>query len=147
MNKHSLQNATKTNLAKQVRDFIQMNLQEDLSLSRLEKTFHYSKYYLNRVFEKEYNETIYKYIKRNRMSQAAIKLVSTSRPIIDIAYEAGYDSQQAFSQAFQQMYVIPPYAFRKKNMARISQTKFYAYALWYSILQMKSKPSKQNRLV
>ena len=137
MEKHTAHNK-KTELANQIRDYIIMNLQEDLSLSCLEEMFHYSKYYLNRIFEKEYNETIYKYIKRNRMSQAAMKLVSTNRPIIDIAYEAGYDSQQAFTQAFQQIYIIPPYAFRKKNMARMAQMKSYAYAFCHHMIQVKA---------
>lgn len=129
------QNKSSKVLANQMSDYIGMHMKEDLSLSHLEETFHYSKYYLNRVFVKEKKETIYKYIKRMRMNQAAIKLASTSHTIIDIAYESGYESQQAFTQAFQQIYRIPPYAYRKKNRVTMAQTtQSYAYAFLYYLM-------------
>ena len=36
----------------------------------------------------------------------------TKEPIAQIAYEAGYNSQQAFSLAFKQLYVYPPKVYR-----------------------------------
>ena len=47
-----------------------------------------------------------------RLTIAAQKLVNTKKPITEIAYEAGYNSQQAFSLAFKQIYLYPPKTYR-----------------------------------
>jgi len=46
--------------------------------------------------------TIYKYLQNRRLTVAAEKLVKTDNPIMQIAYETGYDTQQSFSFAFNQ---------------------------------------------
>ena len=47
---------------------------------------------------------------------AAEKLVDTDMDITQIAYDAGYQSQQAFSLAFKQVYLCPPGAYRKRGI-------------------------------
>ncbi len=37
---------------------------------------------------------MYKYLQNRRLTVAAEKLVKTDKPIMQIAYEAGYDTQQ-----------------------------------------------------
>ena len=72
--------------------------------------------YIERNLEKEITEqtgiTIYKYLQNRRLTIAAEKLVKTDKPIIQIAYEAGYDTQQSFSFAFKQVYLYPPKIYR-----------------------------------
>ena len=38
--------------------------------------------------------------------------MESNEPITQIAYEAGYDSQQSFSFAFKQLYLYPPKTYR-----------------------------------
>ena len=52
---------------------------------------------LNRVFTEQTGVTIYKYLQNRRLTVAAEKLVKTNEPITQIAYEAGYGTQQSFS--------------------------------------------------
>lgn len=47
---------------------------------------------------------------------AAQKLVETEKPIIEIAYEAQYASQQAFTLAFHQLYLETPQIYRKNGV-------------------------------
>lgn len=56
--------------------------------------------------------TIYKYIQMRRLTVAAEKLVYTKKPIIEIAYEANYSSQESFTYAFRQLYGHPPQEYR-----------------------------------
>ena len=117
-------------IVKKVIDYIEKNLEEEINLDTISKNIGYSKFYLNRIFT-EYTEiTIYKYLQNRRLTIAAQKLVKTDKPITQIAYEAGYDTQQSFSYAFKQIYLYPPKIYRnigiftpKQN--RISMCCFY----------------------
>ena len=54
---------------------------------------------------------------------AAQKLVETEQPIVEIAYEAHYDSQQAFTLAFRQLYECTPNIYRKNGVFYPKQSK------------------------
>jgi AraC-like DNA-binding protein len=77
---------------------------------------HYSKYHLHRIFTVTVGLTIHDYAQRRQLTEAAKLLVFSDKPIIDIAILAGYDSQQAFSNAFKAMYKQPPHQFRKNEV-------------------------------
>ena len=47
---------------------------------------------------------------------AAEKLVKTKKTIVEIAYEAGYNSQQSFTYAFHKFYGCPPQEYRTINV-------------------------------
>ena len=73
---------------------------------------------------------MYRYLHSRRLTVAAEKLVKTDKPITQIAYEAGYDTQQSFSYAFKQMYLYPPKIFRDigvfmPKQIRISMRRSY----------------------
>lgn len=93
-------------------DFIENNLDGRLSLDEIAKDAGYSKFHLNRVFFDCVGCTIYKYIQMRRLTVAAQKLVYTKKPVIEIAYEANYGSQQAFTFAFRNLYGRPPQEYR-----------------------------------
>ena len=57
------------------------------------------------------------------MTLAAQKLVDTEQPIVEIAYEAHYDSQQAFTLAFKQFYGCTPRNYRKNGVFYLKQSK------------------------
>ena len=97
-------------------DYIEEHLDEDLSLDKLAESLNYSKFYIARVFVEKTGTSIYKYIQGRRLTLAAQKLVETKKPIIDIAYEAQYHSQQAFTLAFHQMYLCTPQVYRKNGI-------------------------------
>lgn len=97
---------------KKVIDYIEKNLGKEINLDKISKNIGYSKFYLNRIFTEYTGITMYKYLKNRRLTVAAQKLVKTDEPIMQIAFEAGYDTQQSFSFAFKQLYVYPPKIYR-----------------------------------
>lgn len=99
-------------VVKKVIDYIEKNIEEDLDLDSISKNVGYSKFYLNRIFAEHTGITIYKYLQNRRLTVAAEKLVKSNKPITQIAYEAGYDTQQSFSFAFKQIYLYPPKIYR-----------------------------------
>ena len=115
-------------IIKGIVDYIEKHLDEDLSLNKIAEDLNYSKYYIARIFSEKTGGTIYKYIQGRRLTIAAYKLVKTNKSIIEIAYEAHYSSQQAFTLAFNQLYLCTPQSYRKKGF-------FYPKQ---SIIDMKS---------
>lgn len=103
--------------------YIEQHLDEDLTLNRIAKELNYSKFYLARTFAEKTNGTIYKYIQGRRLTLAAWKLVETKKPIIEIAYESHYNSQQAFTLAFHQLYLCTPKIYRKNGVFYPKQLK------------------------
>lgn len=81
-------------------EYIERHLEEDLDLDKIAEISGYSKYHISRVFNDRVGETIHQYIQKRRITEAARNLVFTNKPIVDIAFSTGYESQQAFSLAF-----------------------------------------------
>lgn len=106
----------KRSMAEKITAYIEEHLDEDLNLDRIAKELNYSKFYMARTFAKETEETIYKYIQGRRLELAAKQLVETKKPIVEIAYDAHYNSQQAFCLAFHQRYRCTPQTYRKNGV-------------------------------
>ena len=103
--------------------YIEDNLHEDLPLDDIEKKLNYSKFYINRLFIKRVGCTMHKYIQVRRLTEAARQLAETDIPIVEIAFEAHYNSQQAFTAAFQQIYRCTPKEYRKNGIFYPMQTR------------------------
>lgn len=119
-------------------DYIENNLDSQLNLDSIAKEAGYSKFHLNRVFLECVGCTIYKYIQMRRLTVAAEKLVYTKKPIVEIAFEANYDSQQSFTFAFRQLYGCPPQEYRA---IKVFVPKFNRFKL-ESIFAVHYKPTR-----
>ncbi|MCI9457211.1 MAG: helix-turn-helix transcriptional regulator [Oscillospiraceae bacterium] len=102
-------------LADQLQTYIEAHLHEKLTLDSLAERHHYSKFYLNRVFQRTTGVTIGAYIRARRLEEAARELAETEKPIVSIAMDAGYQSQQAFTMAFREVFQLSPRAYRTRN--------------------------------
>lgn len=124
-------------VVKKVVDYIETHINEDLPLDKIANALNYSKFYIVRIFTKKTKCTVYKYIQGRRLTLAAQKLVETKRPIVEIAYEAHYNSQQAFTLAFKQLYKYTPDVYRKNGLFYPKQSKicmmssFSVYSFMY----------------
>ena len=105
--------------------YIEGNLDKELSLEKIAKEFSYSKFYIARTFKEDTGVTLYKYIQGRRLDEAARKLAETDRPIVEIAFEAGYGSQQAFTQAFRCIYACTPQEYRRAGIFIPKQGRIY----------------------
>ena len=112
-------------VVKKVIDYIEINIEKEINLDNISKNVGYSKFYLNRIFTEQTGITIYKYLQNRRLTIAAEKLVRTDEPIMQIAYEAGYDTQQSFSFAFKQVYLYPPKTYRNIGIFMPKQNRIF----------------------
>ena len=110
-------------VVEKVVDYIETHLEDELTLDKIADALNYSKFYVARAFHENTGGTVYKYIQGRRLTMAAQKLVKTDQPIVEIAYRAHYDSQQAFTLAFKQVYECTPKIYRKNGVFYPKQTK------------------------
>lgn len=62
------------------------------------------------MFKEVTGQAIGSYIRSRRLSRAAVALRLTSRPILDIALQYRFDSQQTFTRAFKSSLIeLQPY--------------------------------------
>lgn len=104
--------------------YIESHLNEDLALDTVANAVHYSKYHLHRIFVDTVGVTLHDYIQRRKLTEAAKLLVCSGRPILEIALNAGYGSQQAFSQVFKSMYKRTPAKYREQGVFYPLQLEF-----------------------
>lgn len=108
-------------------DYIESHLDGKLELETVAEAVHYSKYHLHRLFTETVGMTIHDYVQRRQLTEAAKLLIFSDKPIIEIAFICGYESQQSFSLAFKAMYKLPPAEYREKLNFYPLQLRFTLY--------------------
>lgn len=108
-------------------DFIENHIEEKLNLTKIAQAVHYSKYHLHRMFTDVSGMTIRAYVQRRQLTRAAELLIFSRKAIIDIAVICGYESQQAFTVAFREMYKKAPADYRKNRIFYPLQLRFRLY--------------------
>jgi AraC family transcriptional regulator len=64
-------------------------------------------------------ETTVELIRRLRLERAAWRLTHTRQSVTEIAFDAGYETHEAFTRAFRASYGVPPSGFRRSKRPRI----------------------------
>lgn len=75
---------------------------------------HVSRFHFDRVIASVAGEPPMRFRRRILLERAAYRLVTSRAPILDIAVEAGYGSQEAFTRAFTKAYGTAPGLWRKR---------------------------------
>jgi len=105
--------------AQRVIEHIYTHLDEALDLESLARRACISPFHFHRVFRGVVGETPMEMIRRLRMERAAWQLAHTDRPVTAIAFDAGYETHEAFSRSFRALYNTPPSGFRQRQYPRI----------------------------
>ena len=93
--------------------YIEDHLDEKLSLQELAKIAFFSPFHFHRIFLGMTGERVMSYVKRLKMERAAHALIRSKKSITHIAFEAGYESLEAFIRAFQKFCHCTPRQYRK----------------------------------
>lgn len=114
-------------------DYIENHLDGKLELETVAEAVHYSKYHLHRIFTNTVGMTIHDYVQRRQLTEAAKLLIFSNKPIIEIALICGYESQQAFTSAFKDMYKLPPAQYRDNRTFYPLQLRFILHSMTTTI--------------
>lgn len=100
-------------------DYVETHIQDDIHSEDIADACFCSKSSIEKLFRNVSHISIRDYVIRRRMTKAAKILVESPEiSILDIAISLGYNSNEAFTRAFQQVYNCTPSRFReqKKNL-------------------------------
>lgn len=93
--------------------YIEDNIEEDLTLELLSEISYISKFHLIRVFKNISNITIIDYVRSRKLARNLSDLLNTSTNILDIAMKYNFNYEQTYIRAFKEEYGITPSKFRK----------------------------------
>ena len=85
----------------------------DISSQELAERVHLSRFHLDRVIAATAGEPPGAFRRRVLLERAAFRLVTTNRTVLDVAIEAGYGSNEAFTRAFSRAYGSAPAKWRR----------------------------------
>lgn len=107
-----------TEAIRRVIEHIASSLDAALDLDTLAETARLSPFHFHRVFRGMVGETPIEFGRRLRLERAAWQLTSTTRAVTEIAFEAGYETHEAFTRAFRAAYSTSPTGFRQLGTSR-----------------------------
>ncbi|MGE6631851.1 helix-turn-helix domain-containing protein [Bacillus sp. NPDC077027] len=93
--------------------YLEAHLMDELSLREVPQKVGYSYFHLLRIFKKETGMSMGEYIRVRRLATAAKLLLYSDQGILDIAFYLQFQSQEAFTRAFKDIYSLPPGAYRR----------------------------------
>ena len=96
-------------------NYIEENLKKDLSLQEVAENCYISYFHFSRIFRAVIGISVFEYIKRRRLSEAALELKNTNKNILEIALGYHFDSQETFTRNFKTYFRITPGKYRKLN--------------------------------
>ncbi|KPG69646.1 AraC family transcriptional regulator [Enterococcus sp. RIT-PI-f] len=96
-------------------DYIEGHLNDEINYEALAKLADCSSFHYQRMFAYMAGVPLSEYIRRRRMTRAAIDLQNGDK-VIDVALRYGYSSPTSFNRAFQSVHLIAPSLAKKKGV-------------------------------
>ena len=96
-----------------VTNYIDEHYIDGLSLDEVAASTGISRYYVSHLFKELMNTTFVGYVNELRLNRAAMLLVTTDSPIIEIAAMSGFNNLSNFNRAFKLHFNKTPSAYRK----------------------------------
>lgn len=97
--------------------YIETHLTEELDYEQLGKVAYCSSYHFQRMFSYLAGMPLSEYVRRRKMSLAAVDLQGGAEKIIDVALKYGYNSPTAFNRAFQSVHGVAPSAVKSEGVS------------------------------
>lgn len=98
-----------------VRDYLHAHYAERLALADVATVAGVHPVHLSRDFPRRFGTTLGEYVRSLRIDEASRALMTTDRPIADIALDAGFASQAHFTRHFKARTGTTPAAFRANS--------------------------------
>lgn len=99
-------------LAKAVGAYLTEHMTEKVTLEQLSAVFHVSGTHIKNSFRQVYGESVYAYIRTQKMQAAALLLRDSDETVLEIAGRFGYDNASKFTGAFRDVMGMTPTEYR-----------------------------------
>jgi AraC family transcriptional regulator len=107
---------TGRNIIAETLGYIDTHLREPLSLGDIAAASGLSPFHFSRLFTAVMGESAISYVRRRRLAQAALRLVREPETrLIDLAFDCGFESQEAFTRAFRRTLGMTPGELKRRG--------------------------------
>ncbi|GAA3413446.1 helix-turn-helix domain-containing protein [Paenibacillus hodogayensis] len=122
-------------------DYIETHLSGRIELEQVAQQACCSSYHFQRMFSFITNVTLAEYIRRRRLTLAALELLTNGNAkVIEVAMKYGYESPVSFARAFQQAHGVTP------AMARQQGVSLKAYPRLSFLISIKGEEAMDYRM-
>lgn len=104
-------------------EYIENHLDDKIDYTKAAQIACCSEYHLSRMFSALVGVSLSEYVRRRRLTMAALELQNTDIRVLDVAVKYGYESADSFSRAFHRMHGISPTGARDKGAKLIAYPK------------------------
>lgn len=102
---------------RRVTEFINDNLEQDLTLTEIATVADLSHFHFARSFRKTLGVTPQQYIANRRIEKAKDLLSHSSLPIVEIGFQTGFKNQSHFTTLFRKLTTFTPKVWREVNQS------------------------------
>ena len=104
-------------------EYIDENLETNLSLKKLAEIAFFSPFHFHRVFKYVTQETLNEYITRRRIEKSASDLLHKNISVSEIAHAYGFGDLSSFSKTFKKYFGVSPTAFQEQHPHKFSKIR------------------------
>lgn len=104
----------KKQIIKPVKEYLDKNYGEKITLDSLSAKFYINKYYLTKTFKEQYGVSITAYLLNLRITRAKQLLRFSEKTVEEIGLECGLGAAHYFSQTFKNVEGVPPSKYREQ---------------------------------
>jgi AraC family transcriptional regulator len=102
---------------RRVTEFINANLEEDLSLAEIAAVADLSQFHFARAFRRTTGSTPQQYLMRQRIERAKVLLAKDDLPLVEISLRSGFKNQSHFTALFRKFTKLTPKTWRELKLA------------------------------
>lgn len=100
--------------------YLATHLDEALDPAALASAASFSLHHFHRIFRAQLGESVMQHVRRLRIERAARRLRTSEPRLLELALEAGYESHEAFTRAFQAQLGVSPSEYRERPSSRLA---------------------------
>ena len=104
---------------------------EALTLRFLSRRLGYSEFYTSRKFKEISGIQFRNYLQLRKLAFALKEVRDSQRNLLDIAFDYGFSSHEAFTRAFKETYGVTPSEYRKNPKPVVLRTKISAFDRYF----------------
>jgi AraC family transcriptional regulator len=102
--------------------YVEAHRDEPMTVAALASVAGFSPYHFSRLFTARFGSSVMEYVRIVRLQGAALRLTGDAPPpLAELAFDCGFESQEAFTRAFRRRYGVPPGQFQRE--ARTQQPR------------------------
>lgn len=115
----------------EIDDCIKRYQDEALTLRFLSRRLGYSEFYMTRKFKEITGMQFREYLRSRRLAFALKEVRDDEKSLLDIAFDYGFSSHEAFTRAFKSAYGVTPGSYRKNPAPVVLRTKLNTFDRYF----------------